>query len=113
MKLLAALLAPLLAVLPMGAATPEPKVYASHLMVDQDVVVCSRITGILEEVYVDRGSAVTVLVTMTAGTMFAIWLGELITEQGIGNGLSIIIFSGIVAQAPGNLFRLNANILPA
>jgi preprotein translocase subunit SecY len=47
-----------------------------------------------------------VVVTMTAGTMFAIWLGELITEQGIGNGLSIIIFSGIVAQAPGNLIQL-------
>ncbi len=42
----------------------------------------------------------SVLVTMTAGTMFAIWLGELITEQGIGNGLSLIIFSGIVARVP-------------
>jgi preprotein translocase subunit SecY len=51
----------------------------------------------------------TVIVTMTAGTMFAIWLGNLITEQGIGNGLSIIIFSGIVAQAPGNLVRLLTN----
>ncbi len=58
MKRLAALLALLLAGLPTGAATPEPKVYTSHLMVDQEVVVCSRITGILEEVYVDRGSAV-------------------------------------------------------
>lgn len=47
-----------------------------------------------------------VIATMTAGTMFAIWLGELITEQGIGNGLSIIIFSGIVAQAPTNLAQL-------
>jgi preprotein translocase subunit SecY len=43
---------------------------------------------------------------MTAGTMFAIWLGELITEQGIGNGLSIIIFSGIVSQAPSSLAQL-------
>ncbi len=43
---------------------------------------------------------VTVLTTMTAGTMFAIWLGNLITEQGIGNGLSMIIFAGIVAQVP-------------
>jgi preprotein translocase subunit SecY len=43
---------------------------------------------------------------MTAGTMFAIWLGELITEQGIGNGLSIIIFAGIVAQAPSALTQL-------
>lgn len=47
-----------------------------------------------------------VIATMTAGTMFAIWLGELITEQGIGNGLSIIIFSGIVAQAPASLVQL-------
>ncbi len=45
----------------------------------------------------------SVLVTMTAGTMFAIWLGELITEQGIGNGLSLIIFAGIVAQVPRSL----------
>ncbi len=48
----------------------------------------------------------SVIATMTAGTMFAIWLGELITEQGIGNGLSIIIFSGIVAQAPTHLGQL-------
>ncbi|MCK4471611.1 MAG: preprotein translocase subunit SecY, partial [Anaerolineae bacterium] len=43
---------------------------------------------------------IAVLVAMTAGTMFAIWLGELITEQGIGNGLSLIIFGGIVAGVP-------------
>lgn len=49
---------------------------------------------------------ITVIVTMTAGTMFAIWLGNLITEQGIGNGLSIIIFAGIVARAPENVVRL-------
>lgn len=48
----------------------------------------------------------TVIVTMTAGTMFAVWLGQLITEQGIGNGLSIIIFAGIVARAPENLISL-------
>jgi preprotein translocase subunit SecY len=52
---------------------------------------------------------ITVITTMTAGTMFAIWLGNLITEQGIGNGLSIIIFAGIVAQAPGNLVNLLTN----
>jgi preprotein translocase subunit SecY len=52
---------------------------------------------------------VSVIATMTAGTMFAIWLGELITEQGIGNGLSIIIFSGIVAQVPTNLAQLLNN----
>jgi preprotein translocase subunit SecY len=43
-------------------------------------------------------ASLTTLITMTAGTMFAVWLGELITERGIGNGLSIIIFGGIVSQ---------------
>ncbi len=47
-----------------------------------------------------------VIASMTAGTMFAIWLGELITEQGIGNGISIIIFAGIVSQAPLSLVNL-------
>ncbi|MFQ5945362.1 MAG: preprotein translocase subunit SecY [Anaerolineae bacterium] len=43
---------------------------------------------------------VATLATLTAGTMFALWLGELITENGIGNGVSIIIFGGIVANMP-------------
>lgn len=48
-------------------------------------------------------TGVSTVITMTAGTMIAIWLGELITEQGIGNGLSIVIFGGIVARMPQNL----------
>ena len=53
---------------------------------------------------------VSVITSMVAGTMFAIWLGELITEQGIGNGISVIIFAGIVASAPVNLINLvNSN----
>ena len=40
------------------------------------------------------------LCTLTAGTMFLVWLGELITENGIGNGISVIIFGGIVARLP-------------
>jgi preprotein translocase subunit SecY len=44
-------------------------------------------------------------VTLTAGTMLAMWLGQLITEQGIGNGISIIIFGGIIAGMPANLQR--------
>ncbi len=46
------------------------------------------------------------LATLTAGTMFAIWLGELIDEEGIGNGISIIIFGGIVAGIPQRLGQL-------
>jgi preprotein translocase subunit SecY len=42
----------------------------------------------------------TIMVTMTAGTVVAMWLGELITEYGIGNGISLIIFSGIIGRAP-------------
>ncbi len=45
-------------------------------------------------------SIVAMVLTMVAGTMFCVWLGELITEYGIGNGISIIIFGGIVAGLP-------------
>jgi preprotein translocase subunit SecY len=51
-------------------------------------------------------TTVTVILSLIAGTMFAMWLGELITEQGIGNGISLIIFGGIVAQLPGNIGQL-------
>ena len=44
--------------------------------------------------------SLTILISMTAGTMFAMWLGEMLTEQGIGNGVSLIIFAGIVASVP-------------
>ena len=43
---------------------------------------------------------ITVLVSLTAGTILAMWLGELITENGVGNGISLIIFAGIVARLP-------------
>jgi preprotein translocase subunit SecY len=43
---------------------------------------------------------VAIILSMTAGTVFLVWLGELITERGIGNGVSIIIFGGIVASLP-------------
>jgi preprotein translocase subunit SecY len=46
---------------------------------------------------------VVMLIVMAAGTMFLLWMGELITENGIGNGVSIIIFAGIVAGAPAAL----------
>ena len=43
---------------------------------------------------------VTTIITLVAGTMFLMWLGEQITQRGIGNGISLIIFSGIVAEIP-------------
>ncbi|GAC1323437.1 MAG: preprotein translocase subunit SecY [Chloroflexota bacterium] len=45
-------------------------------------------------------STATVLISLAAGTVFAMWLGELITENGVGNGISLIIFAGIVARLP-------------
>lgn len=48
----------------------------------------------------------TALFSMTAGTLFLVWLGELITENGIGNGISVIIFGGIVAGMPGLVNQL-------
>ena len=46
----------------------------------------------------------TTMVTLTTGTMFLMWLGEQITERGIGNGISLIIFSGIVAGLPRAIY---------
>nr|WP_314927059.1 preprotein translocase subunit SecY [uncultured Actinomyces sp.] len=46
------------------------------------------------------------VVTMTAGTGLIMWLGELITEKGIGNGMSLLIFTSIVARMPQNLFSI-------
>jgi preprotein translocase subunit SecY len=48
----------------------------------------------------------TIILTLTAGTIFAIWLGELISEQGIGSGISIIIFGGIVAGIPQRVAQM-------
>lgn len=55
------------------------------------------------------GFRLLTVVTLTAGTAFLMWLGEQITERGIGNGISLIIFAGIVARFPvavANTFRL-------
>jgi len=55
------------------------------------------------------GFRVTTVVSLVAGTMFLMWLGEQITERGLGNGISILIFGGIAAGLPnaiGGLFEL-------
>jgi len=53
------------------------------------------------------------LLTLAAGTMFLVWLGELITENGIGNGVSIIIFGGIVANLPSQIPNLTTQSIIA
>lgn len=51
------------------------------------------------------GFRLTTVITLTAGTAFIMWLGEQITERGIGNGISLIIFAGIVAGIPTATFN--------
>jgi len=64
-------------------------------------------------VIMDRGilSFVTITLTFTAGTAFLMWLGEKITEHGIGNGISLIIFGGIVSRGPQGAMALYAIFL--
>jgi len=45
-------------------------------------------------------STISMIISMSAGTMFLVWLGELISERGIGNGISILIFAGIISGLP-------------
>ena len=42
----------------------------------------------------------TIVITLTAGTTFLMWLGEIVTEKGIGNGVSMIIYAGIISRYP-------------
>ncbi|MDR6120699.1 preprotein translocase subunit SecY [Bacillus sp. SLBN-46] len=52
------------------------------------------------------GTYLLIAVTLTAGTAFLMWLGEQITEKGVGNGISIIIFAGIVAGMPSTINQI-------
>ncbi|MBN1241332.1 MAG: preprotein translocase subunit SecY [Spirochaetales bacterium] len=54
----------------------------------------------------ERLYTVVALITVTAGALFLVWIGEQITKRGIGNGVSLIIFAGIVARLPNGLFAL-------
>lgn len=63
-----------------------------------------------------QGLAFTIstVIFLTAGTLFMMWLGEQITERGIGNGISLIIFIGIIARFPHSIidqFRVSQNII--
>jgi preprotein translocase subunit SecY len=52
------------------------------------------------------GFRIVTMVTLTSGTAFIMWLGEQVTERGIGNGISLIIFSGIIVSIPSGLSQL-------
>ena len=50
------------------------------------------------------GTIISIIITLTAGTIVLMWLGELITEYGVGNGVSLVIFAGIIGRLPGSLY---------
>jgi preprotein translocase subunit SecY len=52
------------------------------------------------------------VLTLTTGTAFIMWLGEQITERGIGNGMSLIIFAGIVVGLPRAVLRRSTRCAP-
>jgi len=63
-------------------------------------VVLLQREGVFGEGSIEPLAMAAIILSLVAGTMFLVWLGELITERGIGNGVSIIIFGGIVAGMP-------------
>ncbi|MEK7286197.1 MAG: preprotein translocase subunit SecY [Nitrospirota bacterium] len=73
----------------------------------QAIGIAIGLEGMNDGVFVQNpgwGFRLMTMVTITAGTAFLMWLGEQITERGIGNGISLIIFSGIVAGIPSAIF---------
>jgi len=57
----------------------------------------------------DVGHVLLIVLTLTTGTALLMWMGELITQRGIGNGMSIIIFASVVSILPGMLGQIKAN----
>ncbi len=72
------------------------------LAIFQSIGIATGLPNIMQGLVINPGFAFyfTAVVSLVTGTMFLMWLGEQITERGIGNGISIIIFAGIVAGLP-------------
>lgn len=63
--------------------------------------------GIIPETW---AASLMVVVTLTTGTVFVMWLGEQITERGVGNGISLLIFAGIVIGLPGAILQVSERV---
>jgi preprotein translocase subunit SecY len=74
----------------------------------RQTVLAGNSTGLGDPTTIEWVVAVT---AMTAGSILLMWLGELITEQGIGNGISLIIFAGIISQLPQTLATITSSLL--
>jgi len=89
---------------PMAALSAIGQINTFNVLAQQQLGVVILPFGFSSDLWL---SSLTTLLVMTAGTMFAIWLGELISEYGIrGQGLSLVIFAGIVSQIPQNMIVL-------
>ena len=65
--------------------------------------------GIVDDFDILSLATISQMITLAAGTVLAMWIGELITERGIGNGISFIIFAGIVARVPQGVATYMSN----
>jgi len=77
--------------------------YSQLMLLQRQAPDIFQVNGVITHIGFSGGSAlptISMVIAMTAGTMFLVWLGELITEYGIGNGVSLIIFAGIVCTLP-------------
>ena len=83
--------------------------YTRYLTVVLALVQAVGLTvGLFRKAVVDKSafSIIVMVLVLTAGTAFLMWLGEQINERGIGNGISLLIFSGIVARIPSGIRAL-------
>lgn len=73
------------------------------------IIISSSATASGDTSFIDianKSELIPAMITIAAGTMFLVWLGEMITEKGIGNGISLIIFTGIISAIPGVIGNL-------
>ncbi len=63
-------------------------------------------SGVLSSGGLGWFGVLSIMITLTAGTLMLMWFGELITEYGIGNGISLVIFAGIVGRIPNTVYNL-------
>jgi preprotein translocase subunit SecY len=72
-------------------------------------------TGTVGSAVIDPGMffRLSTMITLTGGTIFLMWLGEQMTSRGIGNGISLIIFAGIIAELPGGIASMSNTTMSA
>lgn len=79
----------------------------AYIFILRQTVLASNATALPDA---DMSSWVVAVAAMSAGSVILMWLGELITEQGIGNGISMLIFASIISQLPQTISTLGASI---